>query len=74
MGCGHHNYSSSLLKFVLPIFVDFQSLNTWIKKASNLIKKEGIPGPYVSMLIQLEDFVKETQADKEVTSLATFLR
>ncbi len=38
----------------------------WIKKASNLINKEGVPGPYVSILIQLEDCLKQTLADKEV--------
>jgi hypothetical protein len=42
----------------------------WIKKASNLISKEGMPGPYVSILIQLEDFLKQTNADKEVHSAA----
>lgn len=47
-------------------YLDFQSLAVWIKKASNLINKEGVPGAYISMLIQLEDLVKQTQADKEV--------
>jgi len=47
------------------INTEFQSLSVWIKKASNLINKEGVPGPFISILIQLEDYLKQTLADKE---------
>ena len=44
--------------------LDFQALNLWIDKARQVIAEDGIPGPYVEMLCDLEDLINDTAQDK----------
>jgi translation initiation factor 3 subunit C len=50
------------------IHEEFEDVNKQIDKSKMLIMKHGLPGFYVKMLMDVEDFVKVTLANKEAVA------